>query len=93
MLTLLVGGAIGARTTESQIHREMASALSCPVGFKNGTDGNINIAIDAIRAAKAQHMFLSPDKNGQMTIYQTSGNPHLHIIMRGGNNRIILLGT
>ncbi|HEM7132433.1 TPA: 3-deoxy-7-phosphoheptulonate synthase [Providencia rettgeri] len=81
---LISWGAIGARTTESQIHREMASALSCPVGFKNGTDGNINIAIDAIRAAKAQHMFLSPDKNGQMTIYQTSGNPHGHIIMRGG---------
>lgn len=81
---LISWGAIGARTTESQIHREMASTLSCPVGFKNGTDGNINIAIDAIRAAKAQHMFLSPDKNGQMTIYQTSGNPHGHIIMRGG---------
>lgn len=81
---LISWGAIGARTTESQIHREMASALSCPVGFKNGTDGNIRIAIDAIRAAKAQHMFLSPDKNGQMTIYQTSGNPHGHIIMRGG---------
>ncbi|MGG4607668.1 3-deoxy-7-phosphoheptulonate synthase [Providencia sp. Me31A] len=81
---LISWGAIGARTTESQIHREMASALSCPVGFKNGTDGNINIAIDAIRAAKAQHMFLSPDKNGQMTIYQTRGNPHGHIIMRGG---------
>ncbi|NIA75756.1 3-deoxy-7-phosphoheptulonate synthase [Providencia rettgeri] len=81
---LISWGAIGARTTESQIHREMASALSCPVGFKNGTDGNINIAIDAIRAAKAQHMFLSLDKNGQMTIYQTSGNPHGHIIMRGG---------
>lgn len=81
---LISWGAIGARTTESQIHREMASALSCPVGFKNGTDGNINIAIDAIRAAKAQHMFLSPDKNGQMTIYQTSGNPHGHVIMRGG---------
>ena len=81
---LISWGAIGARTTESQIHREMASALSCPVGFKNGTDGNIRIAIDAIRAASAQHMFLSPDKSGQMTIYQTSGNPHGHIIMRGG---------
>ncbi len=81
---LVSWGAIGARTTESQIHREMASALSCPVGFKNGTDGNIRIAIDAIRASRAGHMFLSPDKNGQMTIYQTSGNPHGHIIMRGG---------
>jgi len=81
---LISWGAIGARTTESQIHREMASALSCPVGFKNGTDGNTRIAVDAIRAARASHMFLSPDKNGQMTIYQTSGNPYGHIIMRGG---------
>ncbi|MBD2779722.1 3-deoxy-7-phosphoheptulonate synthase [Xenorhabdus szentirmaii] len=81
---LISWGAIGARTTESQIHREMASALSCPVGFKNGTDGNTRIAIDAVRAAQAKHMFLSPDKNGQMTIYQTSGNPYGHIIMRGG---------
>ncbi|MGL4487666.1 MAG: 3-deoxy-7-phosphoheptulonate synthase [Yersinia sp. (in: enterobacteria)] len=81
---LISWGAIGARTTESQIHREMSSALSCPVGFKNGTDGNIQIAIDAIRTAQASHMFLSPDKTGQMTIYQTSGNPYGHIIMRGG---------
>ncbi|MDR5612130.1 MAG: 3-deoxy-7-phosphoheptulonate synthase [Arsenophonus sp.] len=81
---LISWGAVGARTTESQIHRQMASALSCPVGFKNGTDGNINIAIDAIRAARASHVFLSPDKNGQMTIYQTKGNPYGHIIMRGG---------
>jgi len=81
---LISWGAIGARTTESQIHREMASALSCPVGFKNGTDGNIQIAVDAIRAARASHMFLSPDKHGQMTIYQTSGNPSGHVIMRGG---------
>lgn len=81
---LISWGAIGARTTESQIHREMASALSCPVGFKNGTDGNTRIAVDAIRAARASHMFLSPDKKGQMTIYQTSGNPYGHIIMRGG---------
>ncbi|OON41248.1 3-deoxy-7-phosphoheptulonate synthase [Izhakiella australiensis] len=81
---LISWGAIGARTTESQIHREMASALSCPVGFKNGTDGNTRIAVDAIRAARVSHMFLSPDKSGQMTIYQTSGNPDGHIIMRGG---------
>ncbi|HFZ8996039.1 TPA: 3-deoxy-7-phosphoheptulonate synthase AroH [Citrobacter freundii] len=81
---LISWGAIGARTTESQIHREMASALSCPVGFKNGTDGNTRIAVDAIRASRASHMFLSPDKSGQMTIYQTSGNPYGHIIMRGG---------
>lgn len=81
---LISWGAIGARTTESQIHRQMASALSCPVGFKNGTDGNINIALDAIRAARASHVFLSPNKNGQMTVYQTQGNPYGHIIMRGG---------
>lgn len=81
---LISWGAIGARTTESQVHREMASALSCPVGFKNGTDGNIRIAIDAIRAARASHRFLSPDKQGQMTIYQTRGNPDGHIILRGG---------
>ena len=81
---LISWGAIGARTTESQIHREMASALSCPVGFKNGTDGNTRIAVDAIRASRTSHMFLSPDKSGQMTIYQTSGNPYGHIIMRGG---------
>jgi len=77
-------GAIGARTTESQIHREMASALSCPVGFKNGTDGNCKIAMDAVRAAKVPHLFLSPDKDGQMSIYQTLGNPDGHIILRGG---------
>ncbi|WP_343128693.1 3-deoxy-7-phosphoheptulonate synthase [Buchnera aphidicola (Kurisakia onigurumii)] len=81
---LISWGAIGARTTESQIHREMASALSCPVGFKNGTDGNIKIAIDAIRATQARHLFLAPNKNGQMTINHTSGNPFSHIIMRGG---------
>ncbi|BBI01113.1 phospho-2-dehydro-3-deoxyheptonate aldolase [Buchnera aphidicola (Nipponaphis monzeni)] len=81
---LISWGAIGARTTESQIHREMASALSCPVGFKNGTDGNIHIAIDAIRATQERHLFLAPDKNGRMTINHTSGNPFGHIIMRGG---------
>ncbi|MGF1741499.1 3-deoxy-7-phosphoheptulonate synthase [Vibrio profundum] len=82
---LITWGAIGARTTESQIHREMASALSCPVGFKNGTNGNVKIAIDAIRAAKASHYFYSPDKNGRMTVYRTSGNPHGHVILRGGD--------
>ncbi|AWK14946.1 3-deoxy-7-phosphoheptulonate synthase [Candidatus Fukatsuia symbiotica] len=81
---LISWAAIGARTSESQIHREMASALSCPVGFKNGTDGNIHIAIDAVRAAQASHVFLSPDKQGQMTIYQTHGNPYSHIVLRGG---------
>ncbi|QCI18685.1 3-deoxy-7-phosphoheptulonate synthase [Buchnera aphidicola] len=83
---LISWGAIGARTTESQIHREMASALSCPVGFKNGTDGNIRIAIDAIRASKARHLFFAPNKDGQMTINHTSGNPYGHIIMRGGKS-------
>ncbi|CAL4318883.1 Phospho-2-dehydro-3-deoxyheptonate aldolase, Trp-sensitive [Buchnera aphidicola (Periphyllus testudinaceus)] len=82
---LISWGAIGARTTESQIHREMASALSCPVGFKNGTDGNTSIAIDAIRASRVQHVFLAPDKNGKMTINHTSGNSLSHIIMRGGS--------
>ncbi|GHA21390.1 3-deoxy-7-phosphoheptulonate synthase [Oceanisphaera arctica] len=81
---LISWGAIGARTTESQVHREMASALSCPVGFKNGTDGNIQIALDAVRAASHPHIFCSPDKDGQMTIYQTSGNPYGHLILRGG---------
>jgi len=81
---LISWGAIGARTTESQIHREMASALSCPVGFKNGTDGNIRIAIDAIRATQVKHLFLAPNKHGQMSINHTSGNPFGHLIMRGG---------
>ncbi len=82
---LITWGAIGARTTESQIHREMASALSCPVGFKNGTNGSVKIAIDAIRAAQSSHYFYSPDKNGRMTVYRTSGNPFGHIILRGGD--------
>lgn len=82
---LISWGAIGARTTESQIHREMASALSCPVGFKNGTNGNVKIAIDAIRAAQASHYFYSPDKQGRMTVYRTQGNPFGHIILRGGD--------
>ncbi|MEH6454308.1 MAG: 3-deoxy-7-phosphoheptulonate synthase [Psychromonas sp.] len=81
---LITWGAIGARTTESQIHREMASALSCPVGFKNGTDGNLKIAMDAVRSAKARHIFYSPDKIGRMTIYKTAGNPFGHLILRGG---------
>ncbi|MDD1791671.1 3-deoxy-7-phosphoheptulonate synthase [Enterovibrio makurazakiensis] len=82
---LVSWGAIGARTTESQIHREMASALSCPVGFKNGTDGNTKIAIDAIRSSQTSHLFCSPDKQGVMTIYRTSGNPYGHVILRGGH--------
>lgn len=87
---LISWGAIGARTTESQIHREMASALSCPVGFKNGTDGNTRIAVDAIRAARASHMFLSPDKSGHMTIYQTSGNPYGISLCAAGRNPITM---
>ena len=83
---LITWGAIGARTTESQIHREMASALSCPVGFKNGTDGNINIAVDAVRAAQVPHIFYSPDKDGAMAVYRTHGNPFGHIILRGGKH-------
>jgi len=81
---LISWGAIGARTTESQVHRELASALSCPVGFKNGTDGNIQIALDAIKASSVPHVLYSPDKTGQMCIYQTHGNPHAHVILRGG---------
>ncbi|TQV87795.1 3-deoxy-7-phosphoheptulonate synthase [Aliikangiella coralliicola] len=81
---LISWGAIGARTTESQVHREMASGLSCPVGFKNGTDGNIKIAIDAIKSANNQHIFLSPTQGGTTAIYKTSGNDDAHIILRGG---------
>jgi 3-deoxy-7-phosphoheptulonate synthase len=81
---LIAWGAIGARTTESQVHRELASGLSAPVGFKNGTDGNIKIAIDAIQAAARPHHFLSVHKNGQVAIVQTKGNKDCHVILRGG---------
>ena len=81
---LVSWGAIGARTTESQIHRELASGLSCPVGFKNGTDGNIRIAVDAIRAAQAPHHFLSVTKAGHSAIVSTTGNEDCHVILRGG---------
>jgi 3-deoxy-7-phosphoheptulonate synthase len=77
-------GAIGARTTESQVHRELASGLSCPVGFKNGTDGNIKIAADAIKAAREPHHFLSVTKGGHSAIVSTKGNDDCHIILRGG---------
>jgi 3-deoxy-7-phosphoheptulonate synthase len=80
---LISWGAIGARTTESQIHRELASGLSVPVGFKNGTDGNIQIAIDAIRAARGQHHFLSVTKQGLSAIVATTGNDSCHLILRG----------
>src|SRR5216684_1224593 len=77
-------GAIGARTTESQVHRELASGLSAPVGFKNGTDGNVRIAVDALLAARQKHHFLSVHKNGQVAIVETRGNDDCHIILRGG---------
>jgi 3-deoxy-7-phosphoheptulonate synthase len=77
-------GAIGARTTESQVHRELASGLSCPVGFKNGTDGNVKIAVDAVQAAAQTHHFLAVTKQGRSAIATTSGNPDCHIILRGG---------
>ena len=81
---LISWGAIGARTTESQVHRELASGLSAPIGFKNGTDGNIKIATDAIQAASRGHHFLSVHKNGQVAIVQTQGNRDCHVILRGG---------
>jgi len=81
---LISWGAIGARTTESQVHRELASSLSCAVGFKNGTDGNLKIAVDAVLSAKHPHIFLSPTKTGQTAIYRTTGNPLAHVILRGG---------
>jgi 3-deoxy-7-phosphoheptulonate synthase len=81
---LISWGAIGARTTESQVHRELASGLSAPIGFKNGTDGNIRIAIDAIQAAARAHHFLSVHKNGQVAIVETKGNKDCHVILRGG---------
>ena len=81
---LIAWGAIGARTTESQVHRELASGLSAPIGFKNGTDGNIKIAIDAIQAASRPHHFLSIHKNGQVAIVETRGNTDCHVILRGG---------
>jgi 3-deoxy-7-phosphoheptulonate synthase len=77
-------GAIGARTTESQVHREMASGLSCPVGFKNGTDGNAKIAIDAVQAAAHPHHFLAVTKEGRSAIAATTGNADCHVILRGG---------
>lgn len=81
---LISWGAIGARTTESQVHRELASGLSAPIGFKNGTDGNIKIATDAIQAAARSHHFLSVHKNGQVSIVETKGNKDCHVILRGG---------
>lgn len=83
---LVSWGAIGARTTESQLHRELASGLSCPVGFKNGTDGNVKIAVDALRSAQVPHNFLSLTQEGQSAIFTTAGNPDCHVILRGGSH-------
>ncbi len=83
---LIAWGAIGARTTESQVHRELSSGMSCPVGFKNATDGSIKIAIDAIGAAMSPHHFLSVTKEGRSAIFSTKGNEDAHIILRGGND-------
>ncbi|HMN64703.1 MAG TPA: 3-deoxy-7-phosphoheptulonate synthase [Burkholderiaceae bacterium] len=81
---LVAWGAIGARTTESQVHRELASGTSAPIGFKNGTDGNVRVAIDAILAARSPHNFLGIHKNGHVAMVRTSGNPDCHLILRGG---------
>ncbi len=81
---LVSWGAIGARTTESQVHRELASGLSCPIGFKNGTKGDIDIAADAVIAAQSQHIFLSPTEEGTTALFTTAGNEDGHIILRGG---------
>lgn len=82
---LVAYGAIGARTTESQIHRELASGLSMPVGFKNGTDGSVQVAVDACLSARSSHWFPSVTKDGAVAIFQTSGNPDAHVILRGGS--------
>ncbi|MBL6750800.1 MAG: 3-deoxy-7-phosphoheptulonate synthase [Nevskia sp.] len=82
---LVSWGAIGARTTESQLHREMASGLSCPVGFKNGTDGSVKVAVDAVMSARNPHRFLSLTRGGEMAIFETRGNTDTHVILRGGS--------
>lgn len=81
---LVAWGAIGARTTESQVHRELASGLSCPIGFKNGTDGKVKIAIDAVKASSQPHHFLAVTKDGRSAIASTTGNQDCHVILRGG---------
>jgi 3-deoxy-7-phosphoheptulonate synthase len=85
---LVSWGAIGARTTESQVHRQLVSGLSCPVGFKNGTSGNVQIAIEAVLSAAHQHSFLGHTKYGQSAIFSTSGNPNCHVILRGGRTTV-----
>ena len=84
---LVSWGAIGARTTESQIHRQLASGLSCPIGFKNSTDGSVQVAVDAIKSAAHQHIFLSVTKQGHSAIFSTSGNEDCHVILRGGGGK------
>jgi 3-deoxy-7-phosphoheptulonate synthase len=85
---LVSWGAIGARTTESQLHRELASGISCPVGFKNATSGDVQVAIDAIQSAAHSHTFLGHSKHGQSAIFVTTGNPECHIILRGGRQTV-----
>jgi 3-deoxy-7-phosphoheptulonate synthase len=85
---LVAWGAIGARTTESQVHRQLVSGVSCPVGFKNGTSGNVDIAIDALLSAAHSHTFLGHTKHGQSAIFVTGGNPDTHIILRGGRGMV-----
>src|ERR1700687_133494 len=84
LASLVSWGAVGARTTESQVHRELVSGLSCPVGFKNGTSGDVQIAIEAVRSAAHPHTFLGHSKHGQSAIFVTLGNPDCHVILRGG---------
>ncbi len=88
MADLVTWGAIGARTTESQVHRELVSGLSCPVGFKNGTSGNVQIAIEAVQSAAHPHTFLGHTKHGQSAIFVTKGNPDCHVILRGGRKTV-----
>ena len=83
---LVAWGAIGARTTESQVHRELASGLSCPVGFKNATNGDVNVAVDAVKAAKSKHHFLGVTQQGTTAVFETTGNSDAHIILRGGKD-------
>ena len=85
---LVSWGAIGARTTESQVHRELVSGLSCPVGFKNGTSGNVQIAVEAVQSAAHPHTFLGHTKHGQSAIFVTKGNPDCHVILRGGRKTV-----
>jgi 3-deoxy-7-phosphoheptulonate synthase len=84
---LVSWGAIGARTTESQVHRQLASGLSCPIGFKNSTDGSVQVAVDAVRSAANSHIFLSVTKQGHSAIFSTAGNPDCHVILRGGGGK------